>query len=125
MVRAKIKTKQGTEIEIEGDTNTIKEVISFLQKREDQEARFNEHMKLRRNEVMHGKQPSNLSEAIVKLKAEGFFKNKRSMSDIKDELSNKGFHYPSTTLSPVLLYLTRKGELGRLKEDKQWRYVQR
>ena len=125
MVHAKIKTKRGTEIEIDSDANTVKEIVAFLQKKEEQEARFFEQMTYRRNDLMHGRPPSSLTEAIAKLKAEGFFKGKRNISEIKEELSKKGFHYPTTTLSAVLLHILKKGELGRLKEDKQWRYVQR
>ena len=125
MVHARIKTKRGTEIEIESDKETVKEIVAFLQKREEQEARSREFMIHRRDELVHGRPPATLTEAITKLKSEGFFKKKRTISDIKNELARKGFHYPSTTLSAVLIHLLRKGELGRLKEDKQWRYVQR
>ena len=125
MVHAKIKTKHGSEIEIESDKETIKDIIIFLQRKEEHEERFKDYFAQRRNALAHGRQPSGVTEAIIKLKSEGFFKEKRNLSDIKNELARKGFHYPTTTLSAILIHLLRKGELGRLREDKQWRYVQR
>ena len=124
MVLARIKTKRGTEIEIESDRETIKEIILFLKRREEQESKFQNILLNRRNQLAHGRPPATLTDALIKLKTEGFFKNKRTITDIGDELARKGFHYPTTTLSAVLIHLLRRGELGRVKEDKQWRYVE-
>ena len=125
MVKAKIKTNYGTEIEIESDSETIKEIVLFLKRHEKREEILKNNIRHIRNEIAHNKQPTNLTETILKLKLENFFEDKRTISDIRNELARRGFHYPSTTLSAVLLNLLKKGVLGRLKENKQWRYVKR
>jgi hypothetical protein len=60
-----------------------------------------------------GRSPRTLSERILALKAEGFFAEQQSLSDIRAALGSKGYHYPLTTLSGAMQGLVRKRELRR------------
>ena len=126
MPKATIRTKSGTEIIIESDKETINEIVTTIQRREEMRDRFREEFQKRRNEVVHGKQkPLSATDMILRLKHKGYFKEKRALGEIQRELEKHGYIYPQSTLSAVILRLLRKGELGRVRDEKQWRYVQR
>lgn len=56
---------------------------------------------------------------IEELVAEGYFSKKRSISDVKTELENRGHHIPITSLSGPLQGLCKKRALRREKSDGQ------
>jgi len=126
MPKATIRTRSGTEIIVESDKETINDIVATIQRREEMRDRFRQEFKKRRSEMVRGKQkPLSATDMILRLKHEGYFKKKRSLGDIQKELEKHGYIYPQTTLSAVILRLLRKGELGRVRDEKQWRYVQR
>jgi hypothetical protein len=53
------------------------------------------------------------SSRILGLKSEGFFTERRSLSEVRDELGARGWHYPVTALSGVMQGLVRGRELRR------------
>jgi hypothetical protein len=57
--------------------------------------------------------PRTLNERILAMRAEGFFKEQQSLSDVRAALGSKGYHYPLTTLSGSMQSLVRKRELRR------------
>lgn len=52
---------------------------------------------------------------IEEMVADGFFKKPRTLSDVKAELANRGFHIPRTSLSGPLQALCQKKLLRRQK----------
>jgi len=127
---AKIKTKY-SEVEITSDKEVISAVISEIQRREEMRERFREQREQREREESKSfsksnvKNPRSVSEMILKLKQEGFFDARKTLSDVQKELESNGFIYPNTTLSGILLRLVKKQSLGRVKETDGWRYVKR
>jgi len=126
MPKATIKTKSGTEIVIESDRKTINEIVMTFQRREEMLERFREASQNKRAGNIQGKKehPS-ATDMILRLKQEGFFKEKKAIGEIQEELEKRGYHHPQTSLSGVLLRLLRKGELIRIREEKGWEYIQR
>jgi len=125
MVKATIKTKAGTEIIIESDKETIEYIVNSLQRREEMTTNLRSSREIRNKEI-HGARPRNATNMILKLKTDGYFKGERTASEITEALKKEGFHYPLTTIHPVLIRLVRKGELARLKSKEGiWVYVQR
>jgi len=59
------------------------------------------------------RQPRTLIERILVIKSEGFFKLQRSLSDAREALGSRGWHYPLTTLSGAMQALVRRRELRR------------
>jgi hypothetical protein len=53
---------------------------------------------------------------VLVLKEEGFFKNPKSIGEIREELSIHGWRYPLTTLSGRLINLVQKRKLRRTRE---------
>lgn len=125
MTKATIKTKSGTEIIIESDRKTIEEIVFALQRREDLKEKFKEEITKRKENISTGTKPQTATDAILKLKIDGFFKSRKSLSEIQVELERAGHIYPNTSLSPILLRLVRRGELGRIRDEKNWSYAQR
>ena len=60
---------------------------------------------------------------ISELADEGYFKSKRSISDIQKKLEERGHIYAQSSISPILTRLTRKRTIRRLKEKGTWVYV--
>jgi hypothetical protein len=59
------------------------------------------------------KEPRTLSQRIVALQSEGFFKEPRAIGNVREGLRNRGWHYPVTTLSGALHGLIQKRRLRR------------
>lgn len=66
---------------------------------------------------------SNCSEAILKLLESDWGKEPRTLPELVDALKANALHYPSTTLSGVLTWLTKKGKVKRWKTDKGYTYA--
>ena len=54
-----------------------------------------------------------LTGRLLALREDGFFGVQRSLSDIREELGSRGFHYPLTTLSGAMQKLVRNRDLRR------------
>ena len=115
MVKAKIKSKNGSQIHVEGTPEEISKIILDFKKREEHLA------EIRATKKSRGKNTATSS--ILKLCEGGFFDKSRTLFDIKDKLAENGLIYPKTTLSGVLIGLVRRRELGRVKGEKMWGYV--
>jgi hypothetical protein len=57
---------------------------------------------------------------------EGFFHSQRTLSEIRQELGARGWHYPVTTLSGAMQKLTRRRSLRRervlVDRKRVWKY---
>jgi hypothetical protein len=62
------------------------------------------------------------SDLIVGLREAGFFEKPKALSEIADALEEKGYLYPVTTLSGVMLGLVKKKDLRRKKHEGRWVY---
>src|SRR5207302_22016 len=60
------------------------------------------------------------SDLIVELREAGFFEKPKSLGEIAHALEEKGYLYPVTTLSGVVLGLVKKRELHRKKHEGKW-----
>lgn len=74
------------------------------------------------------KRPKGVKGRVEELIAEGFFTQKRTLADVKEELARHGWYHRSTDLSPTLLTLVKDRKLRRIKEPENksgkltWRY---
>ena len=62
------------------------------------------------------------SDLVVELKEDRFFDKPKGLAEISKALEEKGFIYPVTTLSGVVLGLVQKRLLGRKKLEGRWVY---
>jgi hypothetical protein len=56
---------------------------------------------------------------------EGWFANPRSLSEVHEEMSRRGYHYDRTAVSHTLVDLVREGSLFRDGSMRNYRYVQK
>jgi hypothetical protein len=73
-----------------------------------------------------GGQPGSLTERILAIKSEGFFKAQRTLGEVREALRSRGWHYPATTMSGVMQGLVQRRQLRREQtsdgKKKAWRY---
>lgn len=56
---------------------------------------------------------------------EGWFSTSRSLSEVHEEMSRRGYHYDRTAVSHTLVDLVREGSLFRDGSMRNYRYVQK
>jgi hypothetical protein len=59
---------------------------------------------------------------MIGLKEEGYFDKPKALGDITQALEEKGYLYPVTTLSGVVLSLVKNKHLRRKKVEGRWVY---
>lgn len=71
-------------------------------------------------------EPKTLSQRILVLRDEGFFREPRSIGSIREALAARGWHYPVTTLSGAIQGLSQRRKLRRerVREGNKtlWKY---
>jgi acyl carrier protein phosphodiesterase len=62
---------------------------------------------------------------ITAMWKEGWFASPRSLSEVHEEMSRRGYHYDRTAVSHTLVDLVREGSLFRDGSMRNYRYVQK
>ena len=114
MAKAKITTKSGLVMEVDGTPAEIRAVLQEL-KREEAAAIP------KRKSAKAGR--AQLPDLIGSLNDGGFFKKPQDLAAVKTALGEIGHHYPMTTLSGAMLRQVRGRNLRRMRQDKRWVYV--
>ena len=72
------------------------------------------------------REPKTLSQRILALQSEAFFREPKSIGNVREGLGARGWHYPVTTISGVLQGLIQKRKLRRerVREGQKtpWKY---
>ena len=126
--KVKVKLKRGDlEIEVESTVDRISDVISRVI-----EGLSKQKIQLEPSSYSVVKHSSRRREGhvtcrglIEELWREGWFSEPRTLSEVVDELSRRGYNYNSTAVSHSLTDLTRSGVLTRLGTPRTYRYVQK
>lgn len=122
MAKAHITTKNGVSIVIEGTPKEVAELVASLQGVAPVKAAKKSASKKKTVSSSSSSRPT-LSSLVAELMDGGFFKKPKELGAIKLALEEHGYHYPVTTLSPVLLRLVKKRQLRRIRQDNRWTYV--
>jgi hypothetical protein len=121
MPKATIKTKSGAVITVEGTEAEVSNIVSSFE-RITTVSRAKETVEKKKGQRREAKKRSSASDLIIDLKEEGFFEKAKALGEISKALEEKGFLYPVTTLSGVVLGLVQKRELRRKKTEGRWVY---
>lgn len=62
---------------------------------------------------------------LISLWKEGWFTSARSLSDVHEEMSRRGYHYDRTAVAHALVDLVREGILFREGTMRNYRYIQK
>jgi hypothetical protein len=124
MAKAQFKTRDGTNITIEGDPAEVAKIISQIQGGQTQSSSSPKATKASdtKREV---KKQNTATDRIAGFREEGFFDKPKTLGEIKAELQKAGYLYPVTTLSGVMLQLLKKKLFTRDKSPNGWVYGNR
>lgn len=122
MAKAELHLPSGAKVMIEGTEEEVKALLDHYSSRPADGEGHRLAERLERAPVASGGGPTDLVRELI---ASEFFATKRSLGAIEDRLAEEGHIYPQTTLSGVMIKLTKRRELRRLKEKGAWVYVNR
>jgi predicted transcriptional regulator YheO len=121
MAKATIKSKTGAIITIEGTEKEISNMLASFETAANI-GRAKEVIKKSASDKKDQKKRASASDLIVILKEDGFFNKPKGLNEIADALEEKGYIYPVTTLSGVMIGLVQKKLFGRKKINGKWVY---
>jgi hypothetical protein len=116
MVKAEMINGSGTRITIEGTQEEVKRMLDLLEGNRTVKDRKTNKTKTSRMSI---------SDMLHELKEEGFFDKPKSLVEVKNALAEHGRIYELSTLSAQVIRQVRQRRLGRIKNEKKWKYVTR
>jgi hypothetical protein len=122
MTKARLTTKSGTSIVIEGSADEVAALVKQIEPGAGTSKPGGSKVVGRSGRRGQPRPtPINLISSLID---GGFFRKKpKDLGAVKLALEEIGHFYPVTTLSPALLRLVRKRQLRRLKDKKRWLYT--
>jgi len=121
MAKATIKSSSGALITVEGTQEEVSQIISSYE-RTAAVGHAKQELERRKSTKRQEKKREGAGELIVNLRESGFFNKPKTLGEISETLEEKGFLYPTTTLSGVVLGLVKRRELRRKKTGGKWVY---
>lgn len=130
LAKATIRLPNGTVVQIDGTQEEVQHIIAFYGQTVSEQKTASVAQK-KKNTVKRKhsggagvrRNATGPTKLITELRDSGYFKERRTLSDIQKKLEEKGFIYATTSLSPALTQLTKRGDLRRVKEQGVWKYV--
>jgi hypothetical protein len=121
VAKATIKSKTGAVITVEGDESEVSAILATYERTSvvDQAKRAIARTKTAKSSE---KKRDGAGDLIVELREGGFFDKPKALGDIAHALEERGYLYPVTSLSGVVLGLVKKRELRRKKHEANWVY---
>ena len=121
MAKATINSKTGAVITVEGTSEEVTKIISDFERTS---TIHNIKTEISRKNVENREQKKRTaaSDLIIDLKDDGFFDKAKTLTEIAVALEDKGYIYPTTSLSGLVLSLVKKRLLGRKKDNGKWIY---
>jgi hypothetical protein len=117
----KVKLKRGSwEIEITCREDKLKQAIESVL-----EGLASSQAQLPHVEVEKPKATITCRAMIYKLWEEGWFKEERTLAEVHEELSRRGYNYDKTAVAHNLTDLVRENVLTRQGTPRAYRYVQK
>lgn len=114
MAKAKVTTKSGLVVQLDGTPSEIIAVVEELKKKEEAGSA--------KGKGKPGR--VQLVDLIAQLIEDDFFTKKpRDLASVKTALAELGHPWPVTTISGAMLDQVRRRNLRRLKDKKRWVYV--
>lgn len=121
MAKATIKSKSGAVITVEGSESEVASILTAYE-RTTVVGQAKEAIARSRAEKKNEKRREGAADIIVSLREAGFFDKSKGLAEISAALDEKGYLYPTTTLSGVVLGLVKRKELRRKKHEGRWVY---
>ena len=131
MATANIELPDGTKVVIDGSPDEIARILDLYRQTPSSDAGSSASVgKPRKQEAMvrlrqdrASRVRSGAMQHIRSLISEGFFDGRKSISNVQTKLEELGHIYPLTHLSTPLRRLVVGRELRRIRDGKNWTYV--
>jgi hypothetical protein len=123
MTKARITTKSGSKVIIEGSPEEVASLLAILE-RVPTGGSAPKDMPRKKERRLQSNTKQTPTTLLAELADGGFFKKPKELSAIKTALQEQGHYYPVTSLSPAVLRAVRKRILRRIRDGKRWLYVQ-
>ena|ERR1035441_10546751 len=117
MPKAHITTPEGVSVTLEG---TAEEIAAVIRQAGLKSTPGKPRPKVKATTTTRPTVPSLVDE----LRTEGFFKQPKTLGEIKKRLADLGHHYPLTALSGPMQGQCKQRNLRRFKKDKKYVYAQ-
>ncbi len=115
----KVKVKVGDiEVEVSGPPDKITDVVSEIVGKIKTSS-------IDKGETLTKKSGKTCKEVIEDLWREGWFREKRRLSDVYNELASRGYHFDKSAISHALSTLVKEGVLTRMGRERKYMYVQK
>jgi len=122
MPKANLILSNGTSVTIEGSTSDVAKLLEYFSGQQSTQSSSVTSSDKGTKRKKKGK--AGPVKYISELREEGFFKSKRTLSDIQKKLEELGHIYALSSLSPIMLHIVKNNKtLRRIKEGKNWIYV--
>lgn len=121
MAKVTIKSATGALITVEGDQEEVAKILSTYERTSavgQAKQAIARSKTIRRSE----KKREGAGDLITALRDSGFFDKPKALNEVSEALEEKGFLYPTTSLSGVMLNLVKRRELRRKKHEGRWVY---
>jgi hypothetical protein len=124
MAKARVRTKTGATVVVEGTATEVSKIMAAI------EQASLPNKPTRQAGVTQAKtelaaRAGTSTARILDLKSSGYFDKPRTLSEVASELEKRGFLYPITTLSGIMLGFVQRRLLTRTKRGKVWVYGKR
>lgn len=128
MATANIDLPSGAKVQIEGTAEDINKILAACGAVNATGEPVPLTTKAKRNRANNDantprRATSGVMQQIRELIDDAFFGQKRSISDVQRKLEETGHIYPLTHLSTPLRRLVRNKELRRMRDGRNWAYV--
>lgn len=121
MAKATIKSSTGAVITVEGSQGEVSSILAAYE-RATSVGQAKQAIARTRAAKKTEKRREGASDLIINLREGGFFDKPKALAEVGDALEEKGYLYPVTTLSGVMLGLVKRRELRRKRNGGKWVY---
>ena len=122
MVKAEINLPNGTKINIDGSPEDIIKIQQAISGHNEGKMK---KISIDQGRYIPKRKPDKIGPLgrVRVLIEQDYFKEKRTMDNVRKLLEEKAIFYKHSDIAPSLIRLVKKGELRRLKEGGKWIYV--
>jgi hypothetical protein len=121
VAKATIKSATGVLITVEGSEDEVAKILASYE-RMSVVGHAKQAIARSRASRKESQKREGAADVIKGLREAGFFDKPKALGDVAEALEEKGFLYPTTTLSGIMLGLVKKKHLRRKRNEGRWVY---